>query len=108
MKKNLHSAGSTPSVKIVAVSQLFSKGSRGCAGVADLLGVFAVVLILRDGDGSRYGYGSGGLGSDLGLLLLVQALLLVGALDLLLLLGWLEALLVVGNVQRLEWIRHIK
>lgn len=110
MKNNIHSASTAPSVEVVAISKLFSKRSRGCAGIADLLGVFAMVLILRDGDGSGYGYGYGSrdLDSDLSLLLLIQTLLQVGALDLLLLLSRLEVLVVVGNVQRLEWIRHIK
>jgi hypothetical protein len=107
VREDLHSAGAAPAVEVVAVSQFLGERGGWGASVADLLGVFAVVLVLGY-DGSGGGCWGRSLGNDLRLLLLVNTLLLVGALDLLLLLGWLEALIVVRNVQRLEWIRHIK
>jgi hypothetical protein len=86
----------------VPVAQLLGVGRGRGALVTDVLGV--VPHALGEGvidDGLR---GRGGLGSLL--LLFVEPLLLVGALDLLFGSGRLEGVLIVGDIESFEWIRH--
>ena len=102
MRKDVHSAGAAPAVEVVSLAEWLALVAL--VVVADDLGVFLLPL------GERLGGDGGGLDGRLGrfllLGLLVEALLLVGALDHLLLSSLLEGFLVAGDVQGFEGVGH--
>lgn len=85
----------------MSISELLGLRSGRSSVVSDLLGVFL--------DSSRDGLGVDRLIGDTNLsgflLLLIDPLLMMGALDFLFS-SWSEGLLVVGDVEGLEWIGH--